>query len=112
MGWKHLADLGKGLPACEAWSTPKCKLRSPCARSTPAPQPARSDASRGLGKSKFYIWREQYGGLGVAELRRLRQREKENCKLKQLVADLSLDQAMLQEVIAKNKRDAPADAVD
>jgi putative transposase len=40
--------------------------------------------------------------MGVAELRRLRQLEEENRKLKQLVADLSLDKAMLQDVLAKN----------
>lgn len=54
----------------------------------------------GIGESTFYIWRKKYGGLGVAELRRLRQLEEENRKLKQLVADLSLDKAMLQEVIS------------
>ncbi len=49
----------------------------------------------------FYRWKKKYGGLGIAELRRLRQLEEENSKLKQLVADLSLDKTMLQEVIAK-----------
>ncbi len=43
-------------------------------------------------------WKKKYGGMGVPELRRLRQLEEENSKLKQLVADLSLDKAMLQEV--------------
>lgn len=45
--------------------------------------------------------RKKYGGLGVPELRRLRQLEEENQQLKQLVADLSLDKQMLQEVIKK-----------
>lgn len=47
----------------------------------------------GIVESTFCIWRRKYGGLGVAKLRRLRQFEEENCKLKQLVADLSLDKA-------------------
>lgn len=55
----------------------------------------------GICQATFYAWRKKYGGLGVAELRRLRQLEEENRKLKQLVADLSLDKAMLQDVLAK-----------
>lgn len=46
--------------------------------------------------------RRKYGGLGIPELRRLRQLEEENQQLKQLVADLSLDKQMLQEVIKKS----------
>jgi putative transposase len=52
----------------------------------------------GISEQTFYRWKKKYEGLGVAELRRLRQLEEENRKLKQLVADLSLDKAMLQEV--------------
>ena len=55
----------------------------------------------GISDATFYSWRKKFGGLGVSELRRLRQLEEENRKLKQLVADLSLDKAMLQDVIAK-----------
>ena len=55
----------------------------------------------GICQATFYAWRKKYAGLGVAELRRLRQLEEENRKLKQLVADLSLDKAMLQDVLAK-----------
>lgn len=55
----------------------------------------------GICQATFYAWRKKYGGLGVGELRRLRQLEEENRKLKQLVADLSLDKAMLQDVLAK-----------
>lgn len=55
----------------------------------------------GISQATFYSWRKKFGGLGVAELRRLRQLEEENRKLKQLVADLSLDKAMLQEVLTK-----------
>ena len=55
----------------------------------------------GISEQTFYRWKKRYGGMGVAELRRLRQLEEENSKLKQLVADLSLDKAMLQEVVSK-----------
>ncbi len=53
----------------------------------------------GIAESTFYHWKKKFSGLGVSELRRLRQLEEENRKLKQLVADLSLDKVMLQDVI-------------
>lgn len=61
------------------------------------------DICRQLGVSEqtFYAWRKKYAGMGVAELRELRQLREENRKLKQLVADLTLDKHMLQEVLAK-----------
>ncbi len=49
----------------------------------------------GVSESTFYAWKKKLLGLGVSELCRLRQLEEENRKLKQLVADLSLDKAML-----------------
>lgn len=55
----------------------------------------------GISEATFYNWRKKYGGLGVPELRRLKQLEAENQRLKQMVADLSLDKHMLQEVIKK-----------
>ncbi len=55
----------------------------------------------GIAEATFYLWKKKFGGLGVAELRKLRQLEEENRKLKQLVADLSLDKCMLQEVLTK-----------
>jgi putative transposase len=55
----------------------------------------------GVSQATFYLWRKKFGGLGVSELSRLRQLEEDNRKLKQLVADLSLDKAMLQDVLAK-----------
>jgi putative transposase len=48
-----------------------------------------------------YNWKKKYGGLGTSELRRLKHLEAENQELKKLVADLSLDKHMLQEVIKK-----------
>jgi len=55
----------------------------------------------GISEATFYNWKKKYGGLGVSELRELRQLKEENAKLKQMVADLSLDKQMLQDVIKK-----------
>lgn len=55
----------------------------------------------GISEQTFYRWKAKYAGMGVSELRKMRQLEEENRKLKQLVADLSLDKQMLQEVIRK-----------
>jgi len=55
----------------------------------------------GISDATFYNWRNKYGGLGPSELRRLKQLEEENAKLKRLVADLSLDKAMLQDVLSR-----------
>jgi putative transposase len=55
----------------------------------------------GISEQTFYRWKKQYAGMGVAELRRLKQLEEENRKLKQLVADQSLDKVMLQDVLSK-----------
>jgi len=55
----------------------------------------------GISEGTFYLWKKKYGGLGLSELRRLRQLEEENFKLKQLVTDLSLDKIMLQDVLSK-----------
>jgi putative transposase len=56
----------------------------------------------GISEQTFYRWRRQFAGMGIAELRRLRQVEEENRRLKQLVADLTLDKHMLQEALRKN----------
>lgn len=55
----------------------------------------------GISDATFYNWKKKYGGLGPSEVRRLKQLEEENAKLKKLVADLSLDKAMLQDVLSK-----------
>ncbi len=55
----------------------------------------------GITQATFYRWKKKFAGMGVAELRRLKQLEEENKKLKRLVADLSLDKAMLQDVLSK-----------
>lgn len=55
----------------------------------------------GISEATFYRWKKKYAGLGVAEVRRLKQLEDENRRLKQLVADLTLDKHMLQDVLSK-----------
>ena len=56
----------------------------------------------GISEQTFYRWKAKYGGLEVSEAKRPRQLEDENRKLKQLVADLSLDKQALQDVLSKN----------
>ena len=55
----------------------------------------------GISEQTFYRWKKKQAGMGVGEVRRLKQLEEENRKLKQLVADLSLDKRMLQDVLSK-----------
>lgn len=55
----------------------------------------------GISEQTFYRWKKRFAGLGIAELRRLWTLEEENKNLKQLVADLSLDKKMLQDVLSK-----------
>ncbi len=58
----------------------------------------------GITEQTFYTWKKKYGCLMPLEVRKLRQMEKKNRRLRRLVADLSLDKEMLQEVIRKNFR--------
>lgn len=55
----------------------------------------------GISEQTFYRWKKRYGGLMPSEVRRLKQLEEENVRLRHLVSDLSLDKEMLQEVIRK-----------
>jgi len=55
----------------------------------------------GISEATFYVWRKKYGNLLPTEMKRLRQLEDENAKLKRIVAELSLDKAMLQDVLKK-----------
>ena len=55
----------------------------------------------GISEATFYVWRKKYGGLMPSEMRRLKQLEDENSRLKRIVADLSLDKEMLQDVIRR-----------
>ena len=62
-----------------------------------------SDLSRELGidKSTFYYWRKKYGGMEKQELKRLKDLEEENLRLKQMYADISLDHKMLKDILSK-----------
>lgn len=55
----------------------------------------------GIAEPTFYRWKKLYGGLMPSEVKRLKQLEDENSRLKKLVADLTLDRQMLQEVVSK-----------
>ena len=55
----------------------------------------------GVSEATFYNWKKKHAGMGVTEVRKLRQLQEENAKLKRLVTDLGLDKHILQEVIAK-----------
>lgn len=55
----------------------------------------------GVSDATFCTWRKKYGGISPSELRHMRQSEEENLRLKKLVADLSPDKTMLQDVLAK-----------
>ena len=55
----------------------------------------------GISEQSFYRWKKVYGGLQPSEARELKQLREENAKLKRLVADLSLDKVMLQDVVQK-----------
>jgi putative transposase len=55
----------------------------------------------GIAQATFFNWKKRFSGLGPSELRRLRQLEEENSRLKKLVADLSLDKIMLQDVVRR-----------
>lgn len=56
----------------------------------------------GITEQTYYRWRREYGSMGTSEAKRLKELEKENARLKKLVADLSLDNAILKDVNSKN----------
>jgi putative transposase len=56
----------------------------------------------GISDATFYTWRNKYGGLEISEMRRLRQLEEENRRLKSIVADQALDIRAFKDVLAKN----------
>ena len=62
----------------------------------------------GISQATYFNWKKKYDGLLPTEMRRLKQLEDENAKLKKLVADLSLDREMLQDVIRRNVWSAPS----
>lgn len=69
-----------------------------CESGTPVAHVARR---LGVSEQTLYVWKKKYAGMGVADIRRVRQLEEENTKLKRLVADLSLDKVMLQDLLSR-----------
>jgi transposase-like protein len=63
-----------------------------------------AEASRAIGISEqsYYRWRKEYGGVSTEQVHRLKELEKENARLQRLVADLSLDNAILKETVKGN----------
>ena len=61
----------------------------------------------GVSEASFYVWKKKFAGLGVTELRKLRMLEEENARLKRVVADLTLDRHILQEVLRKKFEAGP-----
>jgi putative transposase len=57
---------------------------------------------QGISEATFYKWKAKYGGLEVSEARRLKRLEEENAKLKRIVADLTVDNVVLKDLLAKN----------
>jgi putative transposase len=62
----------------------------------------------GIGQATYFNWKKKFDGMTPPEMRRLKQLEDENTKLKKLVADLSLDREMLQDIVRRNVWSAPA----
>lgn len=73
------------------------------AEGTPVAEICRSSrtARTGIGQSTYFAWKKKYGGLLPDEMRRLKQLEDENARLKRIVADLTLDREMLQDVVRR-----------
>jgi putative transposase len=59
--------------------------------------------SLGISEQTYYRWRREYGGMDITQARKLKEMEKENTRLKKLVADLSLDNAILKEVLGSTQ---------
>ena len=55
----------------------------------------------GISQTTYYLWKRKYSGVGVSELRELRQLREENGRLKRLVADLGVERQVLQEIVSK-----------
>jgi len=63
---------------------------------------AEGSRKAGISEQTYYRWRKEYGGMKFDQVKRLKELEKENARLKKLVADLSLDKAMLKEIAEGN----------
>ena len=96
--WSQISD--ERSARCPRRKCRTSRLRLRCATHSRGRQ---GEACRPLGVSKasFYRWKKVYAGVGVAEIRRLKQLEDENAKLMWLVADLTLDKTMLRDALRK-----------
>jgi putative transposase len=56
----------------------------------------------GISEATFYNWKAKYGGMGVTDVQKLKRLEDENAKLKRVVADLTLDNVVLKDLLSKN----------
>src|SRR5215210_2376712 len=86
---------------CHGRATAKSRSYTLCGRYKPAGRWETSGREMGVSQQAFYDWKKRYAGVGVSELRELRQLREENRKLKTLVADLTSDRHILQEVLSK-----------
>lgn len=90
----------RGDARCHARDGATRRSSTPCTKSRAARKSPRSVAG-GVSEQTFYRWKKQFAGLGLSELRELRSLRHENSKLKQVVADLTLDRHILQEIVRK-----------
>ena len=75
--------------------------KSVAVQRSPARESWMCSRQTGIAEATFYLWKKKYGSLGAAEVRELRQMREENARLKRVVADLTLDKHILQEVLRK-----------
>jgi transposase-like protein len=78
------------------------KLREPEVLLSQGQTVAQASRQLGMSEQTYYRWRKEYGGMRTSPVRKLKDLEKENARLKKLVADLSLDNAILKEAISGN----------
>ena len=91
---------GEGT-TCRSRATVRNRSCGHCARPESGTTVREICREHGISDATFYIWKKKYVNLGLSELRELRQLREENGKLKRLVADLSLDRHILQEIVQK-----------
>ena len=84
-------------------SSQKPKWRRHCASAQVVRRSVTWRANSRVSEHTLYIWKKKYASLDVADIRKVRQLEEENSKLKRLVADLSLDKVMLQDLVSRKR---------
>ena len=86
---------------CEHRSSWTRKRRSSSSRASPGFRWLGSVARAGISEATYFNWKKRYGGMMPSEMKRLKELEDENTRLKRIVADLSLDKEMLQDVLKR-----------